>query len=301
MTGHQPSAIGTIALLGATGMLGQALCRTAQARDIAVAGLSRKGAAVAVDATKGQDLFAALDRVRPDVVVNAAALTDLAACENDPGTAYLVNADIVASLAQYCRTHGVYLVQVSTDHYFTGDGDRLHDESSPVHLLNVYARTKFAGEAFAATCPRSLTARTNIVGFRGWKGRPTFCEWALAMLESGQDATLFDDFFTSSIDVGSFSHALLDLIQARAGGLINLACRETSSKAAFVRMLAERTGLSAGHCRTGSVRALAGAPRAESLGLDVSKAETVLGRKLPDAGQVAEALARSYRERADAL
>ncbi len=63
-------------------------------------------------------------------------------------------------------------MQISTDHYFCGQGDLKHDESAPVTLLNEYARTKYAGEAFALTNPEACVIRTNVVGFRGWEVRP---------------------------------------------------------------------------------------------------------------------------------
>ena len=277
------------------------MCRVAAGRGLSVAGLARHGAGHEIDATDPSALCGRLDAVRPDLVINAAAQTSLDACERDPGAAYVVNAGIVATLAEYCRTRRVGLVQISTDHYFTGDGGRLHDEACPVRLLNQYARSKYAGEAFAATCPGSLVVRTNLVGFRGWPGRPTFVEWALAALEAGDDMTLFDDFHTSSLDVESFSHALLDLVGRGASGLFNLAAREAASKSAFVLALARSLGLSADRCRIGSIKALAGAPRAESLGLDVARAEAALGRVLPDTAAVIAALARSYKEQSHAV
>ena len=136
-------------------------------------------------------------------------MTDLAACEADPAAAYAVNARAVAILAESCRTHGCRLVQVSTDHYFTGDGAGLHDERSPVRFLNDYARSKFAGEAFALSLPNALVLRTNITGFRGWPDKPTFAEWSFTTITQGMPITLFDDSDTSTMDAHGFARALL--------------------------------------------------------------------------------------------
>lgn len=288
---------GRVAILGVTGMLGQALRTGLTPLGYDVAGIARTNADFAIDATDSALLTKSLDEFRPDLLINAAALTSLDGCEKSPGAAYQLNARLVADLAQYGATHGCRLVHISTDHFFSGDGARLHDESAPVALVNEYARTKYAGEAFAATCPDHLIIRTNLVGFRGWPGRPTFVEWALKALEAAEPMTLFEDFFTSSLDTPAFVSALSKLLTLDARGLLNVAAREASSKQTFVMGLARRLNLSTHACRAGSVRGLAGAPRADSLGLDVRKAEKILADALPDTNAVLDALARQYEER----
>ncbi len=275
----------TILLFGGTGMLGQAIAAEAARRGRRVIAVSRRGPDRRIDlAAAGslRDLFA---RPRPSLVINAAALTRLDACEGDPGLAYAVNARAVALMSEECRAASVPLVQISTDHFYTGDGGRPHAESEPVTLVNEYARTKFAAEAFAERAPGALVVRTNIAGLRGWAGEPTFAEWAFDALTRRKPLDLFYDFHTSTIDTTSFSSALFDLVEAGATGTFNLAARTVASKRRFVCMLAAALGVNLDWDQGTSVRRLP-TPRAESLGLDVGKAERVLGRALPDTAQV---------------
>lgn len=295
------SRYSTVLIIGATGLLGQALNVAAVERGVQPVGVARRGSDYSGDATDPVGLRRILDQVRPPLIINAAAQVNLDACEKDRGSAYLINAGIVASLADYCQESGARLCQISTDHYFSGDGGALHDEKCPVLLLNEYARTKFAGESFALSNPNGLVVRTNIVGYRGWPNQPTFVEWAIGELKSQRPMTLFDDFYTSSIDVKSFSNALFDLLENDVAGLFNLAARNSFSKLGFVSLLAERLGLSTANCRPGSVRSLAGIRRAESLGLDVSYAESILGYALPDTAAVINCLGTEYEEMKNAL
>lgn len=283
-----------IAVLGATGLLGQALMRESAARGFAAMGIARSGTDIDVDVTCADALRTALDAIEPELVINAVADVNLARCEREPGAAYVVNAGVAATLADYCAANGTALLQISTDHYYTADGDRLHAEDAPVQLLNEYARTKYAGEAFALTHARSLVLRTNIVGFRGWRDRPTFVEWAIGALKAGDDMTLFDDFFTSSIDVPTFAAAALDLAQRGAQGVLNVAAREAASKAGFVLTLARELGLPTSRCRVVALPTLDNVRRAESLGLDVTRAENLLGYALPDTASVIRSLAAHY-------
>jgi dTDP-4-dehydrorhamnose reductase len=281
---------------GSTGMLGAAWMRAANVRGLSAVGVARSNADFSIDLCDDMATACVLDEVEPSVVINCAAMTDVQACERDVGKAYATNARAVRTLAQHCQMRGIYLVQVSTDHFFTGDGAAKHDESVPVRLVNEYARAKFAAEGFALTCPGSLVLRTNVVGFRGW-ARPTFVEWAMRALDGGETIPLFDDVFTSSIDVGSFVSAALDLIARRASGLLNLASSEVSSKRAFIETLARAFGLSLAATTGGSVASMAGARRAESCGLDVLKAERLLGYRLPGLSEVVDALKAEHATR----
>ena len=280
-----------ILLAGATGMLGQALDREAQARGHAVLGAARRGAAYTVDLANAETIGALIEKTAPDLVINAAAMTDLDQCERELEAAHRVNAEAVGVMAQACARSGISLVQVSADHFFTGDRDRLHDEAAPVQLVNEYARSKFAGEALAMAAPKALVVRTNVTGLRGWP-RPTFFEWAVDALRHRKPMVLFGDYFTSTIDTGALARAILDLVDRKASGLINVAAREVASKRQFMEALAQVMGMKLDWAAEGSVRSLS-VRRAESLGLDVSRAESLLGYQLPDFRTVIERLVAS--------
>jgi dTDP-4-dehydrorhamnose reductase len=277
-------------------MLGQALLAEAGGRRVRAAGAARSGADYTCDLGDASAVTALIADLKPRLVINAAAMTDLNACETDPGSAYRINGRAVALLAQACRSSGCRLVHVSTDHFFTGDHDALHDEVAPIQLVNDYARSKFAGEAFALALPGALVLRTNITGFRGWAGRPTFAEWLIEAIERDEELTLFEDYWTSTIDAGSFARATLDLAASEVAGLLNLASRSVVNKRMFAEALARGLGLTLTRSAPGYVANLA-VRRAESAGLDVSMAEVILGRKLPDLDDVIAALVSEYKSR----
>lgn len=287
-TGHHD-----LLVIGSTGLLGQAMVAEAQARGCTCHGAARAGASHRVDVADAAQLETLVRSLMPAIVVNCAALTDLEECEHRPALAYAVNARAVALLAELSIELGVRFVQISTDHFFTGDGATRHGEHARVRLLNEYARTKYAGEVFALSCPGALVVRTNIVGRRGWPARPTFTEWALESLEKNDRAlVLYEDYFTSSLHSGACARAILDLLARDACGLLNVGSSQVSSKREFVEALASAAGIAI-EPRGGSMRNLA-PPRAESLGLDVSRAEQMLGRSLPDLPETARAVVEEH-------
>jgi dTDP-4-dehydrorhamnose reductase len=282
-------------LLGSTGLLGQAVAQEARRRGAELREAARRGAPIQVDIADDAALCALLDAERPDLVVNCAALVDIDLCERDPALAWRVNARPLAFLAAWSKATGGRLLHISTDQYFTEGCTLAHDEMAPVSLVNEYARSKFAGEALALTAANALVLRTSIVGARGWE-QPTFAEWAIDTVENDRPVTLFSDAWSSSIDVTAFVRAAFDMVEAGASGLYNLAAHEVYTKEQFVREIARQRGLSLTAAKTGSVRMLS-TPRAHCLGLDVRRAEAVLGYPLPNLAEVVASLLQQYKEK----
>ena len=285
-------------LIGSTGLLGQAVAAEARERGWSLREAARSGAPISLDLSDAAALKKVLEAEEPDVVFNCAALTDVSACEANPERAWKINARPLSFLADWSKRSEKCLVHVSTDHWFTSGADSAHDEDAPVSFVNEYARTKYAGEAFALSAPQALVLRTSILGIRGWE-KPTFAEWAISAVKARQPLTLFADAYTSSIDTGSFARAALDLLVKGRFGLLNLAAREVYSKEALVRGLARRLGYPADYAVSGSVKGLC-PPRPACLGLDVRRAEADLDYRLPNLEEVLAAVAHQYRERTHA-
>lgn len=287
-----------VLLLGATGMLGKALYRTAKSRNYSVTGVARSGTDFALDIRNKRELRTLIVDQNPDIIINTIAKTNLDYCEKYYEDAYSVNTRPLSFLADLANQYGIYLIQISTDHFYTGDGPKLHGENCPVTLVNEYAKTKFLAECLTRTCEKSLVVRTNIVGFRGNNENPTFIEWCINILINKTPAVLFDDFYTSSIDVRTFSEILFDIVDRKITGLLNVSSRDVTSKKMFIETLAEELNLDASHTTSGSVRGLKGVRRAESLGLDVINAETILGYRMPGLPEVIEKLVSEYQQEA---
>lgn len=153
-----------ILLTGSSGQVGYELLRSLQ-------GL---GEIVAVDRDH-MDL-ADLDRVReviravrPTLIVNPAAYTAVDAAESDPALAMRINAEAPAVLAQEARRLGAAMIHYSTDYVFDGTKAAAYSEDDPTCPINVYGRTKLAGEqAIQAAGIKHLILRTSwVYGVRG--------------------------------------------------------------------------------------------------------------------------------------
>ena len=268
-----------VLVLGGTGLAGRAIVNEGRRRGFQVLSASRNGSDIHLDITDLAMLNRILQKLKPGFVINAAAEVIVDRCEHDPGRAWCINARPLAALADHSLRTGMRIVHISTDHFFSGDGQARHDEMAPLTLLNEYARTKYVAEVFAARTPYSAILRTNIVGFHPTR-QHSLAHWALKVIESDLEVSLFDDQYVSSIDIWHFADCVWDIGTGDFCGLINVASRDVFSKADFVLALAKQAGRSLTRAKIGSVGTQS-ICRPDSLGLDITKVEKVLGRPMP--------------------
>lgn len=117
-----------------------------------------------VDFTCAEKLRAFLAEVSADVIVNSAAYTSVDKAEVDVEQARLVNAVAPAILSEEAKNNGSILIHYSTDYVFDGKSNQPYTESSPTAPLNVYGKTKLAGdEAILRSGCKHLIFRTSWV------------------------------------------------------------------------------------------------------------------------------------------
>jgi dTDP-4-dehydrorhamnose reductase len=274
-------------------MLGTALVAEAKRLGFNPIGAARKGANLLVDLSTGesQAVLRGLPK-RPDLLINAAAQTDLGKCESEPDLTSRLNSQLPGRCGELADEWKIPFIQISTDHFFVGTGPTRHDEGSPITLCNSYARSKFLGEEAALRSDRTLVLRTNLVGFRPPGFPASLVQWALGSLSKKETIRGFSDYFVSSIDVRTFARCLFQLTanSSLPTGILNLASSEVFSKFDFLVELARVFGHDPTLVQPSTVQSLPGPQRATSLGLDVLKAERLLGFRLPDLRAVVAAL-----------
>ena len=155
-----------ILLLGANGQVGRELRRSLASFGEIVcttrSGILDDGVACeAADFDRPELLRWLVERLAPDVVVNAAAYTSVDRAEDNVGTAFRVNFEAPRVLAEACAVHDSLLVHYSTDYVFDGMGDRPYREDDATSPLGVYGASKLAGEkAIQAVGGRHMIFRT---------------------------------------------------------------------------------------------------------------------------------------------
>jgi len=146
-------------VFGKTGQVGTCLAAGLRALED-VAFLDRAQA----DLARPESVRKAIESLEPDVVINAAAYTAVDRAESEPELAQIINADAPAAMARACAASGAWLIHYSTDYVFDGTAGEPYEEDTAVSPINVYGRTKLAGEqAIRDIHQRHLIFRTSWV------------------------------------------------------------------------------------------------------------------------------------------
>jgi dTDP-4-dehydrorhamnose reductase len=186
---------------GATGQVGLELLRQGPAHDVTITALPRAEADLAdPDAAARQ-----VRRLKPDLVILAAAYTAVDQAENEPGLAHEINGEAPAAIAAACAAEGAALVHFSTDYVFDGAKGAPYVEDDPTNPLNVYGASKLSGERMAlSACPRAAVLRTSwVVSAHG----KNFVKTMLRLAREGQVLKVVDDQLgrpTAAADLAGF-------------------------------------------------------------------------------------------------
>jgi dTDP-4-dehydrorhamnose reductase len=143
------------------------------------------------DLSEPQRLVETVRRLRPDVIVNAAAHTLVDQAESEPELARAVNATAPGALAHEAATSGAWLVHYSTDYVFDGTGSAPWAENDPTGPLNVYGRTKLEGEQLirASGCQHLILRTSWVYASRG----NNFARTMLRLAAERDSLTVIDD------------------------------------------------------------------------------------------------------------
>lgn len=211
-----------VLVLGGAGQLGSAIVRVCEERNDHVRPVTH----AELDITNWNDVARVLEEAEPDVVVNCAAFHNVATCEADPKTADAVNAYAVAHLALVCRKLGLKLVYVSTDYVFPGTKLQPYVESDEPKPLQVYGKSKLAGEyAALGADPGNLVVRTaSLFGVGGANAKGgDFPSRILAAAQRDGVVRIRVDLTMSPTYVPDLAGAIVEAMHQKMNGLVHLA------------------------------------------------------------------------------
>lgn len=132
-----------ILLLGHKGMLGSdLLIKLSSEHD--VIGMDKEE----IDIVSADECKNAIKDTAPDIVINAAAYTNVDACETAKKECFAVNAEAVKNIAESCRAKNIHMIHFSTDYVFDGTATQPYKEEDQCNPINMYGESKLAGEHY---------------------------------------------------------------------------------------------------------------------------------------------------------
>ena len=282
----------TILITGSNGLLGQKLI--SQLKDTEIFNLIATSLGAnrneelpirnyhSLDITRPFEVKKLFQSLKPDVVINTAAMTNVDACESSKEACWELNVRAVKHLVEACADINAHLIQLSTDFVFDGE-DGPYDESAQPNPISYYGESKWAAEKIIqkSNLKKWSIARTIILyGYTEGMSRSNVVLWAKEALEKGEPINVVDDQFRSPTWADDLADGCIRIAAQNALGIYHLSGKETMSILELVFKVGEFFKLDTSMINPIKSNTLGqAAKRPPRTGFNISKAINKLGYK----------------------
>jgi len=226
-----------ILITGSNGLLGQKLVRLIVAQNeyelIATSRgenrllLTEGYTYFSMDITSQEDVNRVMDEVKPDYVINTAAMTNVDQCEDEKELCDQLNVDSVSYLVSACAKHNAFLLHVSTDFIFDGAAGP-YDEEAKANPVSYYGLSKLkAEEIVLKSSIKWAMARTVLVyGITEGMSRSNIILWVKSSLESGKTIQVVNDQWRTPTLAEDLAMGCYLIVKNNAEGIYNISGKE---------------------------------------------------------------------------
>ena len=223
-----------ILITGSSGMLGHDLINVLENHELVLT------TSKSLDITDKNHTIEFISDAEPDIVINAAAYTDVDGCEQNQDLAYAVNGEGVRNLALACREIDCPLVHISTDYVFDGSATEPIGEDGEIGPISVYGKSKLQGEeAIQEILDKYFIVRTAwLYGLNG----KNFPRTMLELAESHSEITVVYDEVGTPTYTPDLANGISELIETDRYGIYHLTNSGSCSWCEFARYIFEIAG-----------------------------------------------------------
>lgn len=281
-----------IVITGSNGLLGQSLLKLLlkEKNNYEVYGFSkgenRSGRTdfnyVSIDITDEENLKKTLLKVKPDAIINTAAMTQVDDCEIHKEACDILNIDVVKWLKETSEIINCHLIHLSTDFIFDGEKG-YYRETDKANPLSYYGRSKVKSEEILLESNIDFTIiRTILVYGKVFDmSRTNIVLWVKEMLENGKEITIVNDQFRMPTFVDDLALSCKLAVDKQATGIFHISSTKLMSVFEIVQEIANVFELDLNLIKPTSSHILnQKAKRPPKTGFDVSKAKSILGINL---------------------
>jgi dTDP-4-dehydrorhamnose reductase len=235
---------------------------------------------VQLDITSHKEVRDCVADVRPDVIFNCAAMTNVDACETERELAWKINVSGVEYLAEAAKKQHATVVHVSSDYVFDGKNGPYTEDDRP-EPLSYYGKSKLASEnVLLSSGVPHVIARTMVLYGHAPGVKSNFALWLIQSLQAKQSVRIVDDQIGNPTLADDLAYGLLRAVEVGKTGIFNIAGRDIMTRHEFAVRLARVFKLDESliiPIKTSSLKQPAARPLKS--GLVTLKAEVELGYK----------------------
>jgi dTDP-4-dehydrorhamnose reductase len=274
-----------ILVTGASGLLGSKLVDLALMKGYDVYSayndhIPSLGKPVKLNITEISEVEKVMNSIKPDVIVHAAALTDVDKCEVEKDLAMKVNFKGTMNVAKAARKIGSFIIYISTDYVFYGDRSFYKEDDDP-NPVNFYGYTKLKGEeAVMELYEDFCIARTSVLyGSKPARGKVNFALWLLEKFKKGEVIKVVNQYASPTLNT-NLAEMLIEVIERRLTGIYHLAGASRVSRIEMATMLADIFNMDKNLIIPSRIEDMSWiAKRPKDSSLNVSKAFSILKTK----------------------
>jgi len=237
------------------------------------------GIPVSLDLADLEKIKQIMQKIKPDIVIHLAAMTNVDLCETEKELAHTLNAKSTETLAKEAAKINAFFVYVSTDYVFDGKKGMTNEDDIP-NPLGYYGKTKLEGEMSLNNLASSWAIARTSTPFGIHSKKKSFPLWVKENLESNKEIKVLTDQYTSPTYVPNLSKMIIEIATKQINGIIHLAGSTRISRYDFAVMIAEKFGLDKALLLKAKTEDMSWkAQRPKDSSLDVTKATEVLNEK----------------------
>ncbi|MGC8604662.1 MAG: dTDP-4-dehydrorhamnose reductase [Desulfomonilaceae bacterium] len=264
-------------VIGARGMLGHDLCAALNALGTNITGIDLPE----IDISILSSVKSIFEKVKPKLVINVAALTDVDGCETQKEAAFKVNANGPENLAIVGKDMGLFLVHISTDYVFDGSNNRPYKEDDLPNPLGVYGKSKLEGEVRLTKVLSQNYCIIRTQWLYGKNGR-NFVDTIIGAGQKNKTLNIVKDQYGSPTYTKDLSTAIIKLCAMKATGVFHVTNSGFTTWSNFASKIFALVGINDVEIQDIDTQRLGRpAPRPLYSVLDNSKFERFTGMKLP--------------------
>ncbi len=187
-----------------------------------------------LDLRNSSDVKKTMEKIKPDIIIHCAALTDVDLCEKEKDECYQTNVISTKNLCDYKPKKFIY---ISTDAVYPGITGN-YSEDSETRPVNYYGQTKLEAEKIVSQLEDNSILRVNIFGINP-TNKLSLAEWFIKKFKNGEPIKGFTDVYFNPILVNHLSDIIIETIERNITGLYNIGSPDIISKYEFGIKVAE--------------------------------------------------------------
>ena len=222
-------------VLGGSGFVGGYIAEHLNAIKTSFSG---KAGFIKLDITKENEVKNLFEKIKPNVVINSAAMADVDRCEKEKEAANMINGAAVEWLASSANGVNAKFVQISTDYVFDGEIGNYKETDEP-NPINEYGKSKLLGEQNALKYDSIVIRIEMPYGINLAKNKNVFFESIIRNLKNGKRVNAAIDQIISPTYIEDVAPAIESLLASGSKGIFHLASKENLSRYEFSKLIAE--------------------------------------------------------------